>query len=260
MTTPLTTLSTLLIFALSLVSTPANAKEKKATLAQQLCAGYEQIQSVSCEIRKIATSDTITVRMLSRVHYRKPGRIHVDSVAPIKKRIISDGKTLYYHQENAERGFSRPVAKLEEPILSTYRNIPATPMEHLLKLRDLPEADLPGDKDLPVRKGYQAPKVYVVLAADAEGKLVRVEFYASSEMKSKTALYEYSDFHKAGDNCWIPLLHKATMFLPDGKQATEIRHIDNLFVNKPVADNLFNPDLFFKDLEFVDDFSKTFSR
>lgn len=254
-----------------LIATAGTVRANEPTLAQRLCAGFENIKTVTCEIRKTTTAGGKTVRMLSRVFYKKPDHIHVENVAPVKRRIIADGEKLYYHEEGLPHGFSRPIPELTEKWLSSLRNVPGTPMEHLLKLKQTAETSLPGTPELPLRKAYQTGKVFVVLSCDTEGRLTQIEFFKSPEMKEKTAQYEYSAFRKAADratrsargaagNCWMPCLHKAVVFMPDGEKVTETRRINNLEVNKPIADRIFAADIFFKDVDFVSDFSKTYER
>lgn len=230
------------------------------TLAESLLNSYREIDSITCEIRKTTSSDEGSSRMLSRIYFRKPGYIHVDNVSPVKKRIIADGEKLYYYEENALRGFSKPVTKLEEPMLSTYRNIPTTPVEHLLRLEGLEEIVMTGTTEFPVRRAYQAPKVYVVLSCDNTNRLLQIDFFDTPEMKNKTAQYSYSEFFKVSDHCWIPCRHMGTIFLPEGRKVEVARYIQNLTINKPVADNLFDAKSFFKDIEFTDDFQKTYTK
>lgn len=230
------------------------------TLAEELCEAYRKIESISCEIRKITESPENTVRMLSRVHYKKPGKIHVESVSPVSKRIISDGTRLYYYQENAERGFSRPVTELEEPMLSAYKNIPATPVEHLIKLKKYREESLGPTDEFPLRRAYRTGKAYVVLSADTEKKLHSIEFFASEKMEKRTAFYKYSKFIKARPDCWIPCLHEAVINLPDGREIHEARHIHGLQIGKPIPEELFDHSGFLSDVEFTDDFKKTYEK
>ncbi len=230
------------------------------TLAQTLCAGYENIKTVSCEVRKTTTSEETTVRMLSRVYYMQTNLLHVENTAPEKRRIISDGKRLYYHGEENPRGFSRPLAELSEEWMTSVQSVPGSPMEHLLRLKTIPEVSLPATENYPVRRAYQAPKVYVVLSCNTTGQLVQIEFFTTSDMKKKTAQYNYSNFQQAGENCWIPCLHQGVLYMPDGRESTETRRIDNLVINEPIAANLFDPSLFFEKVDFVSDFEELFKK
>ncbi len=236
----------------TLTGNPASGQDKQ-TLAQTLLSSYANIQTVSCEIRK-TTSGEDTVRMLSRVYYKKGNYLHVDNFAPVRRTIIADGEKLYYHQQELPRGFSRPLTALTEEWLLSVKTVPGTPMEHLLRLENLAETPLPATPEHPVRAGYQAEKVFVVLSCDKEKHLAQIEFFATETMKTKTAQYNYSEFQEAGENCWIPCLHKGIMFLPDDQEIFETRRIDNLVVNGSIADNLFDWRLFFEDIQFTDDF------
>ena len=164
------------------------------TLAEELGAAYESMDTVSCEIRKTTSAGGQTVRMLSRVFYRRPDHVHVDSAAPVKRRIIADGSALYYHEEGRPLGFSRPIAELDGPFLDSLRNIPATPMEHLRKLKGLPEQELPPSPDCPFRRAYQAERRFVVLSCDAQKHLTRLEFFTAPDMAVRTAEYTYEQY------------------------------------------------------------------
>ena len=228
------------------------------TLAQGLCAGYRSIESISCDVRKTTRMGKQTVRMLRRVFYRKPQRIHVENISPMKRRIIVDGARLYYHEQDAPRGFSRPLQDLSAQWRDSIDDVPATPIKHLLPLEDVPEQSLPSTPEAPVRAAYHTEKVTVVLACDATGRLARVQFFRSPAMTTMIARYEYSNFVRAGKDVWIPCLHKGCIRLPDSEEVTETRRIDNLHVNEPLADSLFDPGKFFGNIEFSDDFGKTY--
>lgn len=235
----------------------AAADGENTTLARRLYDSYRGIKTISCEIRKTVTTSRRTERWLSRIHYQAPDHIHVHNVAPFKRRIIADGSNLYYHVTGHAKGFSAPVSKLKEPMLSNFRDIPATPMEHLLKLLDCPETTLPGTKDHPVRRGYRAGPVLVVLSCDADGRLVQVDFFKTPKAKTLVAQYTYSSFRKTPGGAWIPQRHRAKLFLPDDEIMTETRRVDNLVLDEPIAASLFDASLFFKDVEFVSDPKET---
>ena len=229
------------------------------SLARRLIASYEAIKTVTCEIEKTTITSAGTVRLLSRVHFRSPNCIHVENVSPQRRLIIADGRKLYYHEEHARFGFSRPIADLTGKWLDSLHNIPGTPLDNLLKLKNLPEVPVAPMPDYPQRAAYAAKNVFVVLSCDATGRLARLEFFESPDMKKKTATYEYANYRQVGEHCWIPLRHKASLALPDGGEITETRLILNLEVNTPIPDSLFAADLFFKGVDFVDDFDKTYA-
>ena len=235
-----------------LVIMSCNADEP--TLAQKLCDQYQNIKTITCEIRKTTKSSKLTTRMLSRVFYKNPDHIHVDIISPLKRTIIADGKNLYHHNEGASKGFSRPISELDETWLASLKNIPGTPMEHLLRLRNTPETSIPSTEEFPVRKGFQKENLFAVLSCDNLGRLISIEFFKSSDMKEKTGIYTYSEFTKIDDDCYVPCLHKGVLFMPDGEEVSETRVITNFEANKPIPDKMFDPSLFFKNIEFTGDF------
>lgn len=231
------------------------ADEKKApSLAAQLYASYKNIKTISCRIRKTTTFENKTERLLSRVYYKHPSLLHVDNIAPRNRRIIADGKSLYYHVHGHSKGFSTNLKNLKGSMLALFQNIPGTPVEHLIKIKNLPETQIPPSEKFPLRRGYQADKFFVLLSCDEHNRLGQIDFFKTAEMKIIGARYSYSSFLKVNNSTWIPKVHKAVMFLPDGKNITETRRIDNLTVDKPIAVTMFNPNTFFNGVIFVDKF------
>jgi len=224
------------------------------TLAERLCAAYGVLTNVSCSIRKDTVSGLRHSRMLSRVHYQTPDRIHVDNTAPARRRIVCDGATLYYHDAALPKGFSRPVAQLDPDWLVMLRTVPGSPMEHLLRLKGVPEKALPATTEAPVRRGYETPAGFVVLSCDTSNRLARLEFFATPSMESRSAVYDYSGFEEVAPACWIPRLHKAVLTTA-GVRVEETRRLDALVVNQPPPPGLFDPAVFFQGVEFVPDFA-----
>lgn len=229
------------------------------TVAERLCAAYEGIDTIQCEIRKTSIAEAHTVRMLSRVAYQKPNRLHVVNAAPMERRIVMDGMNLYYYQAGCPKGFSRPVADLIGPWAVAARDIPATPMEHLVRVRSLPETILMPDENGWQRTAYRGTNVYAVLTTDAQGRLHRLDVYPSEDAEAPIGEYRYENFVAAGD-AWIPLLHRGMAHLPDGGEVTETRIIDNLRVNEPITPDTFDPSRFFTNVTFTAEFMDTFEK
>jgi hypothetical protein len=224
-------------------------------LADRLCAAYEALDTIQCEIRKTSDSGRHTVRMLSRVTYRRPQRLHVVNAAPVERRILLDGTNLYYHQAGSPKGFSRPIAELTGPWAAAARDIPGTPVEHLLRARPLPETPLPETNGLR-RTACRGTNVYVILSTDADARLHRVEIFAAETNTVPLGVYAYENFAPAGDT-WIPLLHRGRARLPGGGVMTETRIIDNLLVNAPVDADRFDPARYFTNVTFTATFMDT---
>lgn len=227
------------------------------TLADRLLAPYDPIRSVTCEIRKDTRNDAGQVRMLSRVQYLKPDRLNVENILPVARRIVADGQTFYSYIQGDPKGFSRPVAQLNEEMTIQLRKVPGTPMDHLMRLRGAPETELPPAPDLPVRRGYALPKMFVVLGVDATGRLARVEFYTDARMQERTGYYNFRLFHEVLPGVWIPYLHEGHVVI-QGHENTEVSRIMNYTVNQPLASNLFVAAPFFPSVEFVDEFEKIY--
>jgi len=225
------------------------------TLAEKLCSSYIQVESVSCRVRKTSDVDGKTATLLSQVYYQRPDRMHVENIAPIRRRIISDGRQFYYYVEGMAKGFSCPLTQLEGEWRIMQKSVPGSAMEHILRLQGAPETLLDGTPDYPVRRGYVRSRVFVVLSCDSEGRLARIEFFKTPEMKKLTAQVEYSDFRKVTDTCWLASLQQGIAYF-GANTVHETRRFDNLVINKPITAGLFDAAAFFPKVNFVDDFSK----
>ena len=240
------------------VPSPAEDADATPTLAEKLFASYDAVETLTCSVRKKTEGPQQSVTLLSRITFRRPDHIHVENVAPARRRIIADGEKLYYHVEGAPRGFSRPIRELSATWLGSLRNVPASPMENLRKLQGITEQRLPGNDAYPLRAAYDTERLTVVLSCMTSNRLSRVDFYTDKARRQRSATYEYSQFVEAADGtCALPCLHKAEVILPDGTRVKETHRFTNVVINEPVADRLFAPDLFFDDVEFVDDFEAT---
>ena len=231
------------------------AQAAEPTLAEKLCASYTQVESVSCRVRKTSEVDGKTATLLSQVYYQRPDRMHVENIAPVRRRIIADGRQFYYYVEGMAKGFSCPLTQLEGEWSIMQKSVPGSAMEHLLRLQGVPEIPLDGTPDYPVRRGYVRQRVFVVLACGSEGRLARIEFFKKPDMQTKTAQIDYSDFRKVTDTCWLAGLQQGTAYF-GANTVRETRRFDNLVINKPITAGLFDAAAFFPKVDFVDDFSK----
>ena len=95
-----TYLAVTIAFIMTFTVLPVRAADD-LSLVRKLCAAYKDIETITCEVRKTTKGSDQTMRMLSRVYYKKDRLIHVDNVTPKKRRIICDGKTLWYYEAGA---------------------------------------------------------------------------------------------------------------------------------------------------------------
>ncbi len=227
------------------------------SVVDQLLTGYESLQSVSCEVRRTTDSASTKVLALSRVFFQKPDKLHVDNVTPLPRRIVADGITFFSYIEGDEKGFSRPVNKLDTDMLISLRKVPATAMDHLLRLRGITETNLPGSLTYPVRKGYDTGKLFAVLSLDQSNRLARMEFFTASNQSQPISRVEYSNFVEATPGIWLPRLHHATHWL-GGVETKETVRFDNLSINQPIPQNLFIAANYFKKINFVPTFEQMY--
>ncbi|MFH0920534.1 MAG: hypothetical protein V1913_09245, partial [Fibrobacterota bacterium] len=211
----------------------------------------------TCDIRRDTETTDAQITTLSHVTFQRPDRLFVENVTPVKRTIVADGTNFFSFIEGDPKGFSRPISQLNEEMLISLRKVPGTAMDHLLRLKGVPESDIDATEEFPVRKSYDAGKVYVILSLDREGRLARFEFYRSKETPEKTAQYDYSHFQEVLSGVWIPALHRLS-YSQGGVDASESSRVDNLQANKPVDPGLFDASRYFKNVQFVSDFDEIY--
>jgi len=238
--------------ALALATGLARGEAVLATLL----APYETVQSLSCEIRRdTPLPNGQTMRMLSRVYYQRPDRLHVENVSPVKRRIVSDGTVFKSYAEGAPKGFSRPVTELSAEMLRNLRMVPGSAANLLEVLRDAPESPLEPTDEFPVRVGIANEKAFAVLSLDALGRLARFEIFDSAAMTDCKTRTDFSAFQEVLPGVWIARQQKSTLTV-QGVERSETTRVDNLAANGEIPAALFEGSAFFKDIKFVNSFEE----
>ncbi len=221
------------------------------SVVERLIASYDAVESVQVEIRRDTQGPGGSGRRLSRVYFQRPDRLHVESVTPPRRRIVSDGEMFYSYIEGDPKGFARPVDALEGDWLISLRQVPGTPMDHLLRVRGIEEEPLAGTADFPVRVALRTDTRYVILNLDPQGRLARVEFFTDPSMSTLLARYEYEQYSEPLPSVWFPMLQKAGVIV-DRREIVETTRLSNLAVNQSIPAPLFRHDTFFTGVVFTD--------
>lgn len=226
------------------------------TVRERVLKPYDSIQSLSCEIRRdTPLPDGQILRMLSRVYYQRPDRLHVENFSPVKRRIVSDGTVFRSFTEGAPKGFSRPVAELNEEMLRNLRMVPGSAANMLEVLAGATEVPLDSTAEFPVRAGYDNGKSFAVLSLDENGRLARFEIYGSAAMTDLNTRTDFSAFQEVAPGVWIACLQQSKITV-QGLERTETTRVDNLVANGEIPASLFEFGAFFTGVEFVDSFEK----
>jgi len=224
------------------------------TLARRLIATYEKVDTVSCEIRRDIGNSEGEMRWLSRVHFARPDKLHVENYAPLPRRIIADGVTMFQYNEGQPRGFRQSIDQLPDAMIHNLRKVPGTAMEHLFRIADMPEDELEdGEEPFPVRRGYATTTLYVVLHADAQGRLGRLELYDVKKRDVLTARVDFENFEEVVEGVWIPMAHHGTYIMGD-VTSEEVIRLSDYQANKAIDAKLFDADAYFEDVEWVSRF------
>jgi len=240
------------LVACSVMTTWAN------TTVDRVLKSYGDVQSLSCEVRKETKAGGRNMRMLSRVHFQQTNHLHVETYAPLPRRIVANGDMLYSYIEGDSKGYRQAVEELPEGWLFSLRQVPASPMDHLLRLEGLPEEELPKTKEGWVQLGYQAPKNYVVVTLDKPLRVSQIDFYSTSARTERSASFKYSDFEQVGE-AWISKRRNGTIQI-QGAESFEISEFKNVQINQALPQDLFDPSIYFKDIEFSGNFDDIYGK
>lgn len=226
------------------------------TVLERILTPYDSVQSLSCDIRRDAPlPDGQILRMLSRVYYQRPDRLHVENFSPVKRRIVSDGTVFRSFTEGAPKGFSRPVAELNDEMLRNLRMVPGSAANMLDVLKGVAEIPLEPTADFPVRAGYDNGKSFAALSLDEKGRLARFEIFSSAAMTDLQTQTDFSAFQEVAPGTWIACLQQSKITI-QGMERTETIRVDNVVANGEIPAALFEAGAFFAGVEFVDSFEK----
>lgn len=226
------------------------------TVLERVLKPLDAVQSLSCEIRRdTPLPDGQTMRMLSRVYYQRPDKLHVENFSPVKRRIVSDGAVFRSFTEGAPRGFSRPVAELNDEMLRNLRMVPGSAANLLEGLKGVAEVALDPTAEFPVRAGYDNGKSFSVVSLDGQGRLARFEVFGSAAMTDVLTRMDFSAFQEVVPGTWIAGLQQSKITF-QGLERTETTRVDNLAANGEIPAALFEAAAFFPNVQFVDSFEK----
>ena len=221
------------------------------TRVDQLLTDYSRIMTMSCEIRKDSATPDGEGRMLSRVWFEAPNRLLVENFTPFKRKILCDGQNLYYYADDGNTAIQQPFNEIRDDMRLQTQSVPASPMEHLFRLKGLPETNLTATTQWPVRTGYTASNLYAVLCFDSTNRLAIVEFYTSAEMTNCYAKTVYSVFEQPVSGVWLPLRHETEITVQGQMKARETRRFSNLKVNQSVPADTFKHEKVFPGVTFA---------
>ena len=220
------------------------------TVVKQVCRPYEAIQTMSCEVRRdkeLPGGDVM--RMMSRVHFKRPNLLNVETLSPFRRRIVADGAVYRSHVEGQSKGLICPVEKLPEEKQAEIRMVPGTLGNALELIAGKEERRLEPLAEFPVRAGYASDKSFTVLSLDSSNRLARLEVFSNADMGTLVGRTDFSAFQEVLPGVWIACLQRAIITVDDVTIA-ETTRVGNIVVNRDMPASLFDAPKFFKGVEF----------
>jgi len=221
------------------------------TVVRQVCRPYDAIQTMSCEVRRDKElPDGDVMRMMSRVHFKRPNLLNVETFSPFRRRIVADGTTYRSYAEGQSRGLISPVEKLPEEKQAELRMVPGTLGDALGLLLDKEETRLDPLAEFPVRAGYASANSFTVLNLDSSNRLARLEVFSDASMGALVARTDFSAFQEVLPGVWIACLQRAVV-TAKGITVAETTRIGNIAANREMPASLFEAESFFKGVRFA---------
>jgi outer membrane lipoprotein-sorting protein len=228
------------------------------TIIDNIIKQYSKIHSVSCVVSRTITFNELENRLLSRVYYERPNKLHVQQTAPLKRRIVCDGTNFFYYIKGDPKGYSQPVDKLSEKQIIELQKIPGSPEDILYRLVDLKPEKLPGNEEFPTQLAYTTTnKLNIIIFIDDNKLIKKIHFFENKKLTKLTSSYEYNNFIEAIPGVFVPTTHIMTVNIDD-KTRTENAKFSHYKANGPIPQSLFNAKPFFEGVEFVDSFKKIY--
>ncbi len=219
------------------------AAEPEPPLIERLIAASAPIRTLRCEARRETEAHGNRAVLLSRVWYQRPDRLHVESAAPLPRRIVVDGVAIHKWVEGHPDGLRLPLSEAPEAELIQVRRVPGTAEEQLLRLRGLPEIELPPLEGFPVRRGYRPPppRPYTIVSLDAEGRVARVEYFEAENAAQPKLTTDYSGWLKTPEGVWLAAVQRSLARSPDGTEVVETLRLSGFAVNIEIEPERFDP-------------------
>ncbi len=230
-----------LMLGMGLVAASVATHDAGASLVDALLAESLGIRTIRCDVRREVVVDGVRSATLSRVWFKRPDRLRVETLLPVPRRIVVDGKTIYKWIDGEPDGVRLPLQEAPPGELLQVRRTPGTVDEHLMRLRGAIETDLPPSEGFPVRRGYQspAPHPYTVLSMDETGRLAALEFLDPEDRSRRLLRTVFSGWVEPVPGIWIACVQRTTASGPEGTAVSETLRVSGLRVNEPMSDELF---------------------
>jgi len=228
------------------------------TTIDNIIKQYSKINSVSCVVSRTIAFNENETRLLSRVYYERPNKLHVQQTVPFDRRIVCDGTNFFYYIKGDPKGYSQPVDKLTEKQIIELQKIPGSSEDILYRLVNLKPKELTGNDEFPTQLAYTTTNDINIIIFINDKKLIqKIHFFKNKELTKLTSTYEYSNFIEAIPDVFVPTTHRMTININD-KERTETAKFSHYKANGPIPQSLFNAKPFFKGVEFVDSFKKIY--
>ena len=88
-------------------------------------------------------------------------------------------------------------------------------------------------------------------------RLRQVEYFDSPEMEKRILQTEYRNFKEVLPGVAIPRYHETELKFQGIEKKEDVQFL-NIQVNESIAKGLFNPEIYFDDVKFVDNFEEIY--
>ena len=243
---------------IALLITSVSFASAATNVINEIIENYAKIESVSCIVSRVITFNERDTRLLSRVYYERPNKLHVQQTSPLNRRIICDGTNFFYYIDGDPKGYSRPVDKLSKKQIIELVKVPGTSEDILYRLKDLEPTELPGNEKFPTQLAFTTTNnLNIIVYITKEKRIEKIDFFESKDLVKLTSSSYYSNFIEATPGAFVPTTHKMIININNQKR-TETAKFSHYNANAPISQSLFYAKQFFKGVTFVDSFKEIY--
>ena len=137
--------------------------------------------------------------------------------------------------------------------ISQVRRVPGSGEEFLLRLKGLPETELPAQPGYPTRRGYSPaePHPYTIISLDDQRRLARVVFFDPTNPTNQLLKVDFGGWKEVNPDTWISCTQKTTITARDGTQSFETLRVGKIAINEPFFPDKFSIAKQAKGIQFI---------
>jgi len=218
-----------------------NSSSECAEIIKATEGYYARIQTMECKYKKsIFSSNGEPNVTLARVFYKRPAKIKIDNIEPVRLSYICNGKYAWLYNQDKNTVEKRAIDENMEQVVGVQSLLLINPFSNMHSGYTFERIeDFQGSivlKAVPEKKDGYVSMVLVKIDPEDKRALASEIFDKSGRLMSQT---KYSDYRESGDGIAYPH-HIETSLQSAGQRAVrEVIEFERVFINVQLSDSMF---------------------